>query len=84
MLKRYSNKEKPVLDILVEFYQNEHYNALRDEPCSPEVYTEKAGKREMIVVCETKEEALNVAKYHFSMTGSDFKVKCILNNYSNL
>jgi hypothetical protein len=75
-VKKYSNKEKHARQITVAFHQREHYNALRDEPwCPKEVYTEPACTREMIVFCETENEALSIAKYHFYSTGSDFKIK---------
>lgn len=81
-LRKYSSKEKHIRQITVEFHQCEHYNALRDEPyCPKDVYTEPARTRQVIVFCETEEEALSITKYHFYSTGSEFK---IINNQSNL
>ncbi len=74
------SREKSIREVLVEFDQCEHYNALIDELWCPltqrlAAAKEPACKKEIIVLCETDEEALRTAKYHFYSTGSNFIIK---------
>ena len=70
-----SNKEKPLRKVLVEFNQAEHYNALITEPyCPIELAREPECIKQIIINCETDEEALKVSKHHYFLTGSNFKI----------
>lgn len=73
------SKENSTNRILVEFDRVAHFNALITEDWCPlaqrlEVAKEKTKKMQVVVLCETEEEALNTAKYHFFMTGSNFNI----------
>ncbi len=75
----FRSKEKPVRQVLIEFDRSEHFNSLIDEKWCPiaqrlEVAIEKACKKQIIVFCETDEEAIWTAEYHFYSTGSNFKI----------
>lgn len=74
-----TSKEEPLRKVLVEFDSVHHYNALISETWCPlpqrlAAATEKACKKQVIVLCETNEEALRTAKYHFFLTGNNFKI----------
>lgn len=76
----FTSKEKPVRKVLIEFDRREHFNALIDEKWCPlhirlEVAKEQACKKQIIVLCETDEEAVKTAQYHFYSTGSNFKIQ---------
>ncbi len=78
--KFWSRKEKTDKEIRVEFEQETHYNALISENWCPlsirlQVAREPAKKREIAVFCETEKEALDIAKHHFCLTGSNFQIK---------
>ncbi len=75
----FTSKENPIRRVLVEFDQAARYNALISESWCPidirlEVAKEKACTKQIIVLCETDEEAIKTAKYHFFITGSNFKI----------
>jgi hypothetical protein len=78
-LQKFTSKEKPVKRIHVQFSQAERFNALIYESWCPleqrlAVAKEAACTREIIVLCETEEEALKTARYHFYSSGSNFNV----------
>lgn len=75
----FTSKENPTRKVMIEFDRREHFNALIDEKWCPlhirlDVAKEEACKKQIIVLCETYDEALKTAQYHFYSTGSNFKV----------
>ncbi len=75
----FTTKEKPIREVLIEFDRREHFNALITEHWCPlnmrmDVAREQASKKKIIVLCETDQEAMNTAEYHFYSTGSNFKI----------
>ena len=75
----FTSKEKPSRRVAIEFDRREHFNALIDErwcplPIRMEVAKEPACKKKIIVLCETDQEAIRTAKYHFYSTGSNFNI----------
>lgn len=76
-IPKFSSKEEPVFEFLIEFYQKSHTNALAYETWLSieqrlEYGVEPASMKKIIVYAETDEEALKTAKYHFYLTGENF------------
>ena len=66
----FNSREKPIRKVMVEFNRAEHFNALIDEKWCPfgmrlEAAREKACVKKIIVLCETDQEAIRTAEYHF-------------------
>lgn len=70
----FTSKENPVRRVLIEFDRREHYDALIDEKWCPLLAQEAACKKQIIVLCETDQEAIRTAEYHFYSTGINFKI----------
>ncbi len=76
----FTSKEKPLREVLVQYDVAEHYDRFLMDNLGYHAEERKylahrpACTKQIIVICETDEEAIRTAKYHFSDNGSNFKV----------
>ena len=76
---KFNSKEPPTREVLVEFDSAEHFNGLISETWCPwpqrvRAAREKACVMQIIILCETDEEAIRTAKYHYYAHGSNFRI----------